>query len=92
MQCSLLIMCLFWKARQRKLGIDDFGNPLDAPQNLDTALPDGAPVEAAVEDAVESDVRVDVVEDDVDSGETTPLLKSHKDPKSRGWRRLVWWS
>jgi len=22
-------MCLFWKARQRRLHIDDFGNPLD---------------------------------------------------------------
>jgi hypothetical protein len=28
MQGALLVMCLFWKVRQRKLGIDDFGNPL----------------------------------------------------------------
>ncbi|BEI85155.1 hypothetical protein CcaverHIS002_0505560 [Cutaneotrichosporon cavernicola] len=28
MQACLLIICLFWKKRQRWLGIDDFGNPL----------------------------------------------------------------
>jgi hypothetical protein len=38
MQAILLIMCLVWKARQRRLGIDDFGQPLvhpDANTNLD---------------------------------------------------------
>jgi hypothetical protein len=24
------VICLLWKQRQKKLGIDDFGNPLDA--------------------------------------------------------------
>lgn len=34
MQALLLVMCLFWKARQKRLGIDDFGNPLpDAPSD-----------------------------------------------------------
>ncbi|KXN81581.1 hypothetical protein AN958_04420 [Leucoagaricus sp. SymC.cos] len=28
MQASLLVMCIAWKFRQRRLGIDDFGNPL----------------------------------------------------------------
>jgi len=28
MQCTLLVMCITWKFRQRRLGIDDFGNPL----------------------------------------------------------------
>lgn len=28
MQSSLLIMCLVWKVRQRRLGIDDFGYPI----------------------------------------------------------------
>ncbi|KAG8971164.1 hypothetical protein FRC05_011448 [Tulasnella sp. 425] len=32
LQATLLTMCLIWKARQKRLGIDDFGNPLpDAP-------------------------------------------------------------
>ncbi|OCF79110.1 hypothetical protein I204_01055 [Kwoniella mangroviensis CBS 8886] len=29
MQGALLVICLIWKRRQRELGIDDFGNPLD---------------------------------------------------------------
>lgn len=28
LQACLLVMCLFWKRRQRRLGIDDFGRPL----------------------------------------------------------------
>ncbi|KAJ3552044.1 hypothetical protein NM688_g4365 [Phlebia brevispora] len=28
LQGTLLVMCLFWRARQQRLGIDDFGNPL----------------------------------------------------------------
>ncbi|KAG8852489.1 hypothetical protein FRB96_008677 [Tulasnella sp. 330] len=34
MQALLLTMCLVWKARQKRLGIDDFGNPLpDSPSD-----------------------------------------------------------
>ena len=29
LQGCLLMMCCIWKIRQNKLGIDDFGNPLD---------------------------------------------------------------
>ena len=29
MQGTLLVMCIVWTFRQRRLGIDDFGNPLD---------------------------------------------------------------
>ncbi|KAF8800113.1 hypothetical protein BYT27DRAFT_7200624 [Phlegmacium glaucopus] len=29
LQGCLLVMCCFWKIRQDRLGIDDFGNPLD---------------------------------------------------------------
>lgn len=29
LQGTLLVLCLCWKARQNRLGIDDFGNPLD---------------------------------------------------------------
>ena len=29
LQGCLLIMCCLWKIRQKKLGIDDFGNPVD---------------------------------------------------------------
>ena len=30
LQGCLLIMCCIWKIRQNKLGIDDFGNPVDS--------------------------------------------------------------
>lgn len=95
MQGSLLIMCIFWRMRQHRLRIDDFGNPLDVPPTLDSALPDGAPVQVAVEDALEGDVRAVDDEDDVrvrevDASEATPLLKG-RSPKASGWRRLAWW-
>ena len=31
MQGSLLVMCILWTFRQRRLGIDEFGNPLPPP-------------------------------------------------------------
>jgi len=38
MQCILLIMCIAWKFRQRRLGIDDFGHPIDT-QHDDDSVP-----------------------------------------------------
>ncbi|KAF8297792.1 hypothetical protein DL93DRAFT_2234069 [Clavulina sp. PMI_390] len=41
LQGCLLVMCLFWKRRQRRLGIDDFGRPLDGiPATLHSAQDD----------------------------------------------------
>lgn len=31
MQGTLLVMCIFWKVRQQRLGIDDFGHSLASP-------------------------------------------------------------
>lgn len=67
MQGSLLTMCVFWRMRQHRLHIDDFGNPLDA------LLPDD---EAAGEDAIEGDIRADV-----DASEATPLLNARRDSR-----------
>ena len=93
MQGSLLIMCIFWRMRQHRLRIDDFGNPLDAPPTLDSALPEGAPVQAAVEDAIDGDVRASVEDDvsvrELDASEATPLLNGKR--KSRDWRKLIRW-
>ena len=43
MQGSLLTICIFWKIRQRRLGIDDLGNPsgegvavITAPSKVET--------------------------------------------------------
>jgi hypothetical protein len=61
MQATLLVMCIAWKFRQRRLGIDDFGNPV---------------VPLAVEGAVESRrIVVDVSTDVVVEDERTPLVR-----------------
>lgn len=54
MQGSLLIMCIFWKVRQHRLGVDDFGNPLpDAPSDAHfqhhTPHPSHSPNESVAE-------------------------------------------
>ena len=39
MQGSLLVMCILWTFRQRRLGIDEFGNPATSPTII--AIEDG---------------------------------------------------
>jgi len=42
LQACLLVMCLLWKQRQRRLGIDDFGRPLiDGVNNQSVSEPNG---------------------------------------------------
>ncbi|KAI8972398.1 hypothetical protein BD414DRAFT_469382 [Trametes punicea] len=90
MQGILLVMCILFRTRQHKLGLDDFGRPLNKassptdPSNISSSEEEGtpSPVEAAVGDAVQSDVRsehgVDVAEGEREVvgtvGEETPLL------------------
>ena len=88
MQGSLLVMCLLWRARQYRLGIDDFGNPLDSSSVLGADSPaQSVLVNAAIEAARESDVRIDV--DAEEANEATPLLavKGDNDDTStgKGW-------
>ncbi|KDQ32676.1 hypothetical protein PLEOSDRAFT_1032971, partial [Pleurotus ostreatus PC15] len=65
MQGTLLVMCIFWKVRQQRLGIDDFGHSLASPT-------------AALESAVETDLRahsdsrIDAAQ--AEDSERTPLL------------------
>jgi len=88
MQALLLVICIAWKYRQRRLGIDDFGHPLPTASNiLSTASSDtdevpglvlggdedAAAVREALEDALESAVEEDVRSMGVHT-ETTPLL------------------
>ncbi|KAJ3564849.1 hypothetical protein NP233_g8021 [Leucocoprinus birnbaumii] len=46
MQAALLFMCIAWKFRQRRLGIDDFGNPLvfEVPVNMDSTEDERSPL------------------------------------------------
>ncbi|KAI6041581.1 hypothetical protein EDC04DRAFT_2893057 [Pisolithus marmoratus] len=72
MQSCLLLMCIMWKIRQRRLHIDDFGRPLSLPLSPGectlSAENDGGEFENEVVD-------VRVVEESVEVGEATPLLK-----------------
>ncbi|KAI0633969.1 hypothetical protein C8Q77DRAFT_714608 [Trametes polyzona] len=98
MQGVLLVMCIIFRARQHRHGLDDFGRPLSCTaaatahaardsEGEDEQTP--SPVETAVGDAVHTDVRrehgVDVAEpvDDVEGGEETPLLAKPGQPGAR---------
>ena len=84
MQGSLSTICIFWKIRQRRLGIDDFGNPsgegVAVTSDVEViAAPSNAKTEAS--DA-QGEVTVTVVDDaeyhaDNLVGDETPLLHGH---------------
>jgi len=105
LQGTLLVMCLFWRARQHRLGIDDFGKPLDSaelaapsPLEADADSPvevmrgpdEGVPVQEAVEVAVESDVRAPEDGGADQAGEETPLLKKNGAEESGVGRWIGW--
>ena len=74
MQGSLLAMCLLWRARQYRLHIDDFGNPLDeTSKTIDSSagVAEHVPVQTVVADAAEDDIRVEAN----NASEETPLLR-----------------
>jgi hypothetical protein len=87
-------MCIMWKIRQRELGIDDFGNPLedaqpglpDSPIPIIQGPPNGEQVPEAVSVVVESDIHES---HEAHVSEQTPLLKQHmSDEQGKGW--LSW--
>ncbi|KAF5323000.1 hypothetical protein D9611_009351 [Ephemerocybe angulata] len=75
LQGLLLTMCIFWKIRQNRLGIDDFGVPLgqQPPHEVEVVIP------------VDSDVlSTPVLAGEVADGssdERTPLLRSQSKPR-----------
>jgi hypothetical protein len=85
MQGVLLVMCLCWKVRQRRLRIDDFGQPLrDSPL---PALPldDDESVEEDAGDSMEEDI----VSITAEEAARTPLLSNRK---RRRARKMRWWN
>ncbi|KAH9968016.1 hypothetical protein BC827DRAFT_1169763 [Russula dissimulans] len=83
MQGILLVMCICWKVRQRRLRIDDFGRPLrDSPL---PALPGTDLDDEASQDTMEEDV----VSISPEEAEQSPLLNNRKGRKSR---RRRWWT
>ncbi|KAG8956929.1 hypothetical protein FRC03_010697 [Tulasnella sp. 419] len=105
LQGSLLIMCLFWKARQKRLHIDDFGNPLPDPEDGRQNESDHSEVEherplrlgqgGTIElPASEQEV---VREEVTEAIETTPLLRgdsARSEPQSgkkKTWGDILRW-
>ncbi|KAI0800046.1 hypothetical protein C8Q74DRAFT_387629 [Fomes fomentarius] len=101
MQGILLVMCIIFRARQHKHGLDDFGRPLDgsaasilSPQaEPDSVAPTTPAVEGAVGDAVRSDVRsehgVDVAP--AADSERAPLLPKGNTSGGGGGKGLFGW-
>jgi hypothetical protein len=83
MQGILLAMCLCWKVRQRKLRIDDFGQPL-----RDSPLPE-LPDEDG--ESVEDSMEEDIVSISAEEAEQTPLIANRRRKRSKKlkWR---WWN
>lgn len=75
MQATLLVICLFWQARQRRLGIDDFGNAI-----LSDVLSQGNPSSVTITLGPETEVSVseeqsaEIVIPADSAQEVTPLL------------------
>ena len=61
MQGCLLVLCFVWKARQRRLGVDDFGKPLSGrePPSAPTLTPAPHPQPHATTAAANSDADVE---------------------------------
>jgi hypothetical protein len=81
MQAILLGMCITWKLRQRRLGVDDFGHPLVSEP--------GEELVVEVEDVLDDNVRDGGV---ADAGEETPLLangKTKADKRRNSWFGLL---
>lgn len=88
MQGSLLVMCIVWTYRQRRLGIDEFGNPLGDGISVhrptsgdDVVVPglvageeeDPAAIRVALAAALESAAESDVRSDGVHEVEELPV-------------------
>jgi len=101
MQGFLLVLCFVWKARQRRLGVDDFGKQLPGREPVSASAPrtQSEPTAAANTEAdVESQLHRQptlgpaVVGHGRGEDERTPLLSEPQDGASSrgGMDRLPW--
>jgi len=98
MQGCLLVLCFVWKARQRRLGVDDFGKPLSghelAPAPALQTQPHptvGTNIETEVEAQLHRQPTLGpaVVEHGRGEDERTPLVSgAHNGASSKG--RMDW--
>jgi hypothetical protein len=87
MQGVLLVMCLCWKVRQRKLRIDDFGHPLRNSPLPELPTSDGLDDGESVEE--EDYMEEDIISISPEQAEQVALLGHRKRRKSRKQR---WWT
>jgi len=88
MQGILLVLCLCWKVRQRRLHIDDFGHPL-----RDSPLPE-IPVDEGEsnEESVEGSMEEDLISITAEEAEQMPLVSNRRrKKKSKKWRSWLKW-
>lgn len=96
LQAVLLLMCLAWKARQTRLGIDDFGNPLHPIASTSEDSPPSTPSNEANAASPSSSTAVGSNEAtplEAEARETEPLLKpgGGSKKKRRTWKETLWW-
>jgi hypothetical protein len=90
MQGILLFMCICWKARQKKLRIDDFGHPLRNSPLPQLPITDRLDDEESVEETMEEDsMEEDIVSIGPEEAEQAALLGRRK---KRKIRRRRWWT
>jgi hypothetical protein len=91
MQGILLIMCLCWRVRQRKLRIDDFGRPLRNSPLPELPITDGLNDGESVEETAEDSeyMEEDLVSISPEEAEQLSMMGRRKKRKS-GKRR--WWT
>ncbi|KAH7929292.1 hypothetical protein BV22DRAFT_1029731 [Leucogyrophana mollusca] len=89
MQGCLLAMCIVWKIRQRKLGLDDFGHSLKADDGSSTPASDETRLDGEAF-AVTTDGAEGMEEDDAE--EETPLLAKSAGGHKRKSGLLRWFS
>lgn len=87
MQGILLVMCLCWKVRQRRLHIDDFGHPLRDSPLPDIPVDDGESAESG-----EGSMEEDIVSITAEEAEQMPLVPNRRrKKKGKKWRSWLKW-
>ncbi|EGO00969.1 hypothetical protein SERLA73DRAFT_178969 [Serpula lacrymans var. lacrymans S7.3] len=91
MQLGLLIMCIAWKFRQRRLGVDDFGHDLMGDSEDYNPETDDTVYATVVENNFRDHERiVDEQDENFQAQEGTPLLRKRPQRGERRKRLLRW--
>lgn len=90
MQGVLLVMCLCWKVRQRRLRIDDFGRPLrnsPLPELPTTDEPDDGDSDDE-EDSMEEDT-ISISPEDAEQASLLGQRRKRRSRKRSWWTKLL---